>query len=82
MAATTEKCSDFPKKFAQNHWRIQGGAPGTRAPPRGHVRQKIIIALLGVGAPPGKNPPLKTYVILTEIEEMCFANELELMHAY
>ena len=47
------------------HWRIQGGAPGTRAPPGGpnsfifmQFSAKIwkIIAILGVGTPPGENP--------------------------
>ena len=54
-----------------HHWRIQGGAPGTRAPPpRGpnsfifmqfSAKMWKIIAILGVGAPPlGKilDPPL------------------------
>ena len=43
------------------HWRIQGGAPGTRAPPGGpnsfifmqfSAQMWKIIAILGVGAPP------------------------------
>ena len=47
------------------HWRIQGGAPGTRAPPGGpnsfifmqfSAKMWKIIAILGVGAPPGENP--------------------------
>ena len=45
----------------QDHWRIQGGAPGTRAPPGGpnsfifmqfSAKMWKIIAILGVGAPP------------------------------
>ena len=52
------------------HWRIQGGAPGTR-PPGVQIlsfscsfRQKNwkIIALLGVGAPPGENPGSATVI--------------------
>ena len=48
-----------------NHWRIQGGAPGMRAPPWGpnsfifmqfSAKMWKIIAILGVGAPPGENP--------------------------
>ena len=46
------------------HWRIQGGRQG-RAPPRGpnsfifmqfSAKKWKIIAILGVGAPPGENP--------------------------
>ena len=53
--------SGYLLNFNPFHWRIQGGAPGTRAPPGGpnsfifmqfSAKNWKIIALLGVGAPP------------------------------
>ena len=58
----TSGCCRF---VIRQHWRIQGGVPGTCAPPGGpnsfifmqfSAKNWKIIALLGVGAPPGKNP--------------------------
>ena len=32
---TLNALEDFAQGFPPNHWRIQAGAPGTRAPPGG-----------------------------------------------
>ena len=54
-------CFSWPSR---HHWRIEGGVPGTRAPPGAQIlsfscsrgQNWKIIALLGVGAPSGENP--------------------------
>ena len=64
------------------HWRIQGGAPGTRAPPGGpnsfifmqfSAKNWKIIAFLGVGAPPGENPGSATVFRIVEIQHNPFS---------